>query len=65
MMTKGVSREKLDKYTVMCKQKALCGRAKEALKVKRDNALKGKVEDDGVDFKAPDASHRRRSERQR
>ena len=35
MMTKGVSREKLEKYMIMCKQKTLDGRAKEALQVKR------------------------------
>ena len=36
MMTKGVNREKLEKYMVMTKQTVVEGRAKEALQLKRE-----------------------------
>ena len=36
MMTKGVNKEKMEKYMVMTKQKVLEGRAKESLQVKKE-----------------------------
>ena len=39
MMTKGVNREKLEKYMVMVQQRDMEGRAKEGLQVKKDNVL--------------------------
>ena len=39
MMTKGINREKLDKYMVMVRQTKVDGRAKEALQVKRNKAV--------------------------
>ena len=40
MMTKGVNREKLEKYMVMVRQKELQGRAKEGLQLKKDTSLR-------------------------
>ena len=42
MMTKGVNKEKLEKYMVMTKQKVVEGRAEGALQVKKKQGVKPK-----------------------